>query len=103
MPRLAKLAKNPWIWLVLVALVLLHIYFVRELLAAELLFALGFAIAAVIFAVAYLASAAGDATIVAAETGVRRFSPFYRRAFRSSGSAALSRKPSRRPHSESAR
>jgi hypothetical protein len=103
MTRLVKLVRNPWIWLALVALILLHIYFVRELLAAELLFALGFVIAAVIFAVAYLASAAGDATLGAAETGVRRFSPLYRRAFRASGSAVPNRKPSRRPHSESAR
>jgi hypothetical protein len=77
-----------------------QIYFVRELLAAELLFALGFGVLLVIGGTAYLLGAIGERGLDLAEVGIRVLARSARRSY--SMMEELSRKPFRHPRSESA-
>jgi hypothetical protein len=78
----------------------LQVYFVRELLAAELLFGLGFAVLAILAAICYLVGAAGERGLDLAEAGIRVLSSSARRGYASL--EYLSRRPFRHPRSESA-
>jgi len=80
--------------------VVLQAYFVRELLAAELLFGIGFAVLLVLGGLAYLLGALGERGVELAEAGVRAASVSARRGY--SALEEISRKPFRHPRSESA-
>ncbi|MGA8143781.1 MAG: hypothetical protein WB987_07830 [Candidatus Acidiferrales bacterium] len=77
-----------------------QLYFVRELLAAELLFAGGFAVLLVLGGLAYLVGSLGERGLDFAEVGVRVIGDSARRGFNSL--EEISRKPFRHPRSESA-
>jgi hypothetical protein len=78
----------------------LQIYFVRELLAAELLFGMGFAVFFCIALTVYALGALGERGLDVAEAGVRIISNSARRGY--AGLEEISRKPFRTPRSESA-
>jgi hypothetical protein len=78
----------------------LQIYFVRELLAAEMLFALAFGVVLVIGGTAYLLGALGERGLDMTEAGIRVLARSARRGY--SLMDELSRKPFRHPRSESA-
>jgi hypothetical protein len=84
----------------LTVLFVLQLYFVRELLAAELLFGLAFAILLAIGAIIYLAGALGERGLAFAEIGMRAISDSARRGY--IGLEELTRKSLRLPRSESA-
>jgi hypothetical protein len=94
----AKLRKG-----ILVALGIfffLQIYFVRELLAAELLFALVFGVLLILGGSAYLLGAIGERGLELTEAGIRVLARSARQGY--SLVDELSRKPFRHPRSESA-
>lgn len=78
----------------------LQMYFVRELLAAELLFGLGFAVLLMLGGLFYLVGAVGERGLDWAEAGVRVISSSARRGYASL--EEMGRKPFRHPRSESA-
>ena len=78
----------------------LQVYFVRELIAAELLFGLGFAVLMVLGGIIYLVGAIGERGLDWAAAGVQATGTFARRGYASL--EELSRKPFRHPRSESA-
>jgi hypothetical protein len=84
----------------LMILFILQLYFVRELLAAEVLFGLGFAVLLALGAVFYLVGAMGERGLDLAEAGVRVIGDTARRGY--SSLEEISRKPFRHPRSESA-
>lgn len=59
----------------------LQLYFVRELLVAELFFSLGFAVLLVLGGLAYLVVSAGERGLEYAEAGVRAIGDSARRWF----------------------
>jgi hypothetical protein len=77
-----------------------QLYFVRELLAAELLFGAGFAVLLFLGGLAYLVGSIGERGLDFAEVGVRVIGDSARRGF--SALEEISRKPFRHPRSESA-
>ncbi|HSY57928.1 MAG TPA: hypothetical protein VK795_00130 [Terriglobales bacterium] len=77
-----------------------QLYFVRELLAAELLFGAGFGVLLVLGGLAYLVGSLGERGLDFAEVGVRVIGDSARRGF--SALEEISRKPFRHPRSESA-
>lgn len=79
---------------------ILQLYFVRELLAAELLFVLGFAALLLLGAFVYFVGAIGVRGLDLAESGVRVIAGSARRGYDTL--EEVSRKPFRHPHSESA-
>jgi hypothetical protein len=79
---------------------ILQIYFVRELLAAELLFGMGFAVLFCLGLMIYAVGAIGERGLDVAEVGVRVISNSARRGYASL--EEISRKPLRHPRSESA-
>jgi len=84
----------------LAVFLVLQVYFVRELIAAELLFALGFAVLMVLGGIVYLIGAIGERGLDWTEAGIRVTADFARRGY--AGLEELSRKPFRHPRSESA-
>jgi hypothetical protein len=72
----------------------LQFYFVRELLAAELLFGLGFAVLLVAGGLSYLIGSAGERGLEFAEVGVRLIRDSARRGFRN---LEMNGKPFRHP------
>jgi hypothetical protein len=82
------------------AFLVLQMYFVRELLAAELLFGLGFAVLLMLGGLFYVVGTIGEKGLDWAETGVRVISTSARRGYASL--EEISRKPFRHPRSESA-
>jgi hypothetical protein len=78
----------------------LQLYFVRELLAAELLFALGFGVLFILGSTAYLLGAAGERGWYLAEAGMRAVARSARRGY--IGLEEISRKSFRHARSESA-
>ena len=78
----------------------LQVYFVRELLAAELLFVMGFAVLMVVGGIIYLVGAIGERGLDWMTTGVTFSAAIARRSY--AGLEELSRKPFRHPRSESA-
>jgi hypothetical protein len=81
--------------------IILQLYFVRELIAAELLFGLLFAVMFVLAGIFYLVGTIGERGLDWAEAGVRVVASQSRRAY--SAVEEISKKPVRHPHSESAR
>jgi hypothetical protein len=79
---------------------ILQVYFVRELVAAELLFVLGFAVLMVLGGIIYLVGAIGERGLDWMTTGVTFSAAIARRSY--AGLDELSRKPFRHPRSESA-
>lgn len=77
-----------------------QLYFVRELLAAELLFGVGFAILFALAALAYVVGSLGERGLDYAEVGVRVIGDSARRGF--SVLEEISRKQFRQTGSESA-
>jgi hypothetical protein len=90
----AKLRKGMVVGIAL--LFVFQLYFVRELVAAELLFGLGFAVLLALGGIAYLVGSLGERGLDFAEVGVRAIG----RGF--SSLEEISRKPFRHPRSESA-
>ncbi len=88
---------------VLSVFLILQIYFVREILAAELLFGLAFAVLLALAALFYVVGAIGERGLDFAEAGVRAVAPWARRGY--VALEDISRKSFRNPHpgSESAR
>ncbi|HUJ30147.1 MAG TPA: hypothetical protein VLY23_02625 [Candidatus Acidoferrum sp.] len=78
----------------------LQAYFVRELLAAELLFGLGFAVLVLLAALFYAIGAISERGLDWAEVGVRVVADSARRGY--AALEDISRKPFRHPRSESA-
>ncbi len=88
------------IWCIVGIILILQIYFVRELLAAELLFGIGFAVLFFIGAIAYAIGRIGGRGLTWAESRTRVLAVSTRRGL--SALAEISRKPFRHPRSESA-
>src|ERR1700723_3295642 len=59
----------------------LQLYFVRELIAAELLFGLGFLVLSVLAGIFYLVGSIGERSFSLMETGARAISPVARRGY----------------------
>ncbi len=85
---------------IVAAFFVLQLYFVRELLAAELLFGMGFAVLFVLALLVYAVGAIGERGLDVAEIGVRAISTSARRGY--AGLEEISRKSFRHPRSESA-
>jgi hypothetical protein len=96
--RKAKLRKG--LISSLAILFVLQLYFVRELLAAELLFGFGFGVLLALGAIVYLAGALGERGLAFAEVGIRVISDTARRGY--IGLEEVSRKSLRHARSESA-
>jgi hypothetical protein len=94
----AKVRK--WMIAAVAVIFVLQLYFVRELLAAELLFGLGFGVLLVLGGLAYLVGSLGERGLDLAEVGIRVIGDSARRGF--SSLEEISRKPFRHPRSESA-
>ena len=91
--------KRKWMWMFLAAVVLVQVYFVQELFAAFILFALGFAAFALLFASLYMLHRGWVVAVdrlaeskypvmVAARQRVASVEDMVRRPFRRPGSAA---------------
>jgi cytosine/uracil/thiamine/allantoin permease len=89
-----------WMWVGLAAFVALQIYFVREMLAALMLFAGVFVIVAVVALAIYLLDRAGQWSIGWAGEQARPAMQLVRRGWILA--EELSKKPFRRPRSETA-
>lgn len=78
-------AKRPKIrkaaFILLAVFIVLQIYFVRELLAAELLFGLGFAVLLAVGGIFYLVGMLGERGFDLAEVGVRAIAQTARRGY----------------------
>lgn len=98
-PIVEKAKVRKGLILALGAFIVLQAYFVRELLAAEALFALGFAVLFVLAVFFYFVGALGERGLDLAESGVRVLAGPARRGF--SMVEEISRKPFRHQHSES--
>ncbi|HEY0703638.1 MAG TPA: hypothetical protein VGD60_12805 [Candidatus Acidoferrales bacterium] len=85
---------------IVAAFFILQLYFVRELLAAELLFGMGFAVLFCLGLLVYAVGAIGERGLDVAEVGVRVISNSARRGY--AGLEEISRKSFRSPRSESA-
>jgi hypothetical protein len=94
----AKIQRR--LWYALAGFLILQIYFVRELLAAELLFAIVFALFAMLALVFYFVGLIGERGVDLAEAGARFMAPLVRRSFASLED--FSKRPYRHPRSESA-
>jgi hypothetical protein len=99
-----KLAASPRIrygaLTILAILFVFQLYFVRELLAAELLFAAGFAVIFLLGGLFYLIGAIGERGFDWTEVGVRVIASTARRGYATL--EEIGRKPFRHPRSESA-
>jgi hypothetical protein len=85
---------------IVAAIVIFQLYFVRELIAAELLFAGGFAVLLILCGIFYLVGVVGERGLDWAEAGLRVTAEVARRGYASL--EEVSRKPFRAPRSESA-
>jgi hypothetical protein len=91
---------NRAIWCIVGIILILQIYFVRELLAAELLFGIGFAVLFFIGAIVYAVVRAGERGLTWAESRARVLALTTRRGLGTL--AEINKKPFRHPRSESA-
>ncbi len=89
-----------WMWVFLAAIVALQLYFVRELLAAFLLFTLGFAFLAGLALVFFLVDQARQLSLAWVEPRTRGVAGLARRGL--GLLEDLSKRPFRRPRSEPA-
>ena len=85
---------------ILAAFLIFQLYFVRELLAAELIFGFGFAVVLVIVGIFYLVGALGERGLELTEAGARVVVSSARRGYGTL--EEVSKRPVRHPHSESA-
>ena len=103
-PILHKLVANPKLRyatiLGVVVLFVLQLYFVQELVAAELLFGLAFAAFFLLAGLFYVLGLVGERSFDWTEAGVRILAVSARRGY--AAIEDLSRKPFRHPRSESA-
>ena len=90
-----------WVYWCAVALIALHIYFFRELVAAELLFGVVFGGFLLLLLAIYIVSEAGDRGLGWVEANRRGVATSARRQW--GRLEAISKKTFRRPHSESVR
>jgi len=81
----ATAAKKPKVrkrvFTVLGVFLILQIYFVREILAAELIFCFGFAILLALGGLFYVVGAIGERGLDLTEAGVRAIAPYARRGY----------------------
>jgi uncharacterized membrane protein YqjE len=98
--RFSEKKARKWMWAGLAAFVALQIYFVQEMVAALVLFTGAFAIVAIIALVVYLVDQAGHWGIGWARQRVRPAIQLLRRGW--TLAEELSKKPFRRPRSETA-
>jgi Mg2+/citrate symporter len=89
-----------WMWGFLIALAAMQTYFVQEMLAALFLFTLAFAVFAVIAFAFYLANRASQASLERVEPIARVAARAGRRGY--GFVEHISKRPFRRPHSETA-
>lgn len=85
---------------ILAAFLIFQLYFVRELLAAELIFGLGFAVVLLLVGIFYLVGTLGERGLELTEAGARVAVSSARRGY--STLEEISKRPVRHPHSESA-
>lgn len=97
----AKATSRKWVLTAVALFFVLQLYFVRELLAAELLFGVAFGIVFLIVAAFYIVGTIGERSLGLTEAGVRALAQSARRGY--AGIEDLSKRPFHRPHSESAR
>jgi Mg2+/citrate symporter len=95
-----KVSLPKWFWWTFGVLIALQLYFVRELLAAFVLFTIGFSVLAVIALVFYVVERAGEWSMARVEPHAREIVPKLREGVRVA--EEISRKTFRRPRSESA-
>lgn len=88
------------LWILAIFLIL-QIYFVRELLAAEVLFGLGFIALALLAGLFYAVGVVGERGLDWADRAAEVVAQSARRGYAFVGE--VSKKPFRHPHSESAR
>jgi uncharacterized membrane protein YqjE len=98
--KFSEKKARKWMWVALAAFLALQIYFVQEMLAALLLFTGVFVILALIALVIYLVDQAGQWSIVWAGEHVRPAIHLFHRGW--TFAEELSKKPFRRPRSETA-
>jgi hypothetical protein len=99
--RLAKEAKVRKRLVGFLALILvLQLYFVRELIAAELLFGLGFVVLLVLGGIFYIVGAIGERSFRFLESSAHRMAPLARRGY--GRIEEISKKSLRHARSESA-
>lgn len=96
-----KATSRKWVLSAVALFFILQLYFVRELLAAELLFGMVFGVVFLIVAAFYIVGTIGERSLGLTEAGVRALAQSARRGY--TGIEELSKRPFRRPHSESAR
>jgi hypothetical protein len=89
-----------WLISLLAVLFVLQLYFVREMLAAEVLFGIGFAVLLVLCGIFYVVGAVGERGLDLAEAGIRVAARSARWGF--STIEDFSKKQFRHRHSESA-
>ena len=97
---LEKTKERKGLMAVLTVLVVFQLYFVRELLAAELLFGIGFAFLLLLGVIFYAVGALGERAFDGMEAGVRVVGHSARRGY--ARMEEFSKKPFRHPRSESA-
>jgi hypothetical protein len=95
-----KDGARKWMWIFLAAVLAVQLYFVRELLAALLLFTVGFAALAGLAMLFFLLERVGQASMAWAGPRKRVVVDLTRRGF--AVLEAISKKPLRRPRSETA-
>ena len=93
----AKLRKR--LTILFAVILFLQLYFVRELIAAELLFGLGFLVMLAMVAIFYAIGFVGERAFDGLEAGYRVTAPLARRGY--SKLEEVSKKPFRHPRSES--
>jgi hypothetical protein len=89
-----------WLIALLTVFFVLQLYFVREMLAAEVLFGMGFAVLLVLCGIFYLVGAVGERGLDLAEAGIRVAARSARWSFNTIED--FSKKQFRHRHSESA-
>ena len=95
---MTKDGLRKWMWVLLATLVAMQFYFVRELLSALLLLAIGFAAIFMIIAAVYLLHRAWESSLAGLRKSARPVLGFARRG--AVFAEEISRKPFRRPRSE---
>jgi len=94
----AKVGKG--VLSILAAFLVLQLYFVRELLAAELIFGVAFAVVLLLVGIFYFVGSLGERGLELTEAGARVIASSARRGY---GTVEeISKRPFRHPHSESA-
>jgi len=89
-----------WVITLLAVFFVLQLYFVREMLAAEVLFAMGFAVLLVLCGIFYVVGAVGERGLDLAEAGIRVAARWARWSINTI--EGFSKKQFRHRHSESA-